>query len=91
MNILTYKNVSLATKTFYGVTFEPGQIKDVPGYINDPKFILMDMSDIKNPDTITESDAGIKAMLKTPKAEKPTAEKTNRKQGGKSDGTDSNK
>lgn len=88
---MTYKNASLTTKTFYGVAFEPGQIKDVPGYINDTKFILIDMSDIKNPDTCTKSDAGIKTMLKTPKAEKPRAEKTNKKQGGKSDGTDSNK
>ena len=33
-----YKNISIATKTFYGVTFKPGDIKDVPGYINDKGF-----------------------------------------------------
>lgn len=30
-----YKNVSYSEKTFYGVTFKPGEIKQVPGYIND--------------------------------------------------------
>jgi len=33
-----YKNMSIATKTFYGVTFNPGEIKEVPGYINDKDF-----------------------------------------------------
>lgn len=33
-----YKNISIATKTFYGKTFKPGDIKDVPGYINDKGF-----------------------------------------------------
>lgn len=33
-----YKNISSATKTFYGVTFNPGEIKEVPGYINDKSF-----------------------------------------------------
>lgn len=34
-----YKNMSIATKTFYGITFKPGEIKEVPGYINDKSFI----------------------------------------------------
>lgn len=29
-----YKNVSYSVKTFYGVTFEPGEIKNVDRYIN---------------------------------------------------------
>ena len=29
-----YKNVSASAKTFYGVTFKPGEIKEVPGFIN---------------------------------------------------------
>lgn len=37
--MLVYQNASVATKTFYGVTFHPGDIKEVPGYINDDKFI----------------------------------------------------
>lgn len=31
---MTYKNIGFSTKTFYGVTFAPGEVKDVPGYIN---------------------------------------------------------
>lgn len=37
--MLVYKNNSLSVKTFYGVTFRPGEEKPVPGYINSPKFI----------------------------------------------------
>lgn len=36
---MIYKNLSHATKTFYGVTFKPGEEKEVEGYINDTKFI----------------------------------------------------
>ena len=32
--MITYKNISFSTKTFYGVKFKPGEIKSVPGYIN---------------------------------------------------------
>lgn len=35
-----YTNGSLITKTFHGVTFGPGETKEVFGIINDPKFIL---------------------------------------------------
>ena len=31
--MITYKNISYSAKTFYGVKFEPGEIKEVPGYI----------------------------------------------------------
>ena len=30
----TYKNISFSEKTFYGVKFAPGEVKEVPGYIN---------------------------------------------------------
>ena len=30
----TYKNISFSEKTFYGVKFAPGEMKEVPGYIN---------------------------------------------------------
>ena len=32
--MITYKNISFSAKTFYGVKFESGEIKAVPGYIN---------------------------------------------------------
>lgn len=33
-----YRNTSDVKKTFHGITFKPGEVKDSPGYINDPKF-----------------------------------------------------
>ena len=41
-----YKNLSLTTKTFYGVTFKPGEEHDVPGYINVSKFIRVDTKEV---------------------------------------------
>ena len=37
--MVTYKNISVSAKTFYGVKFEPGDVKEVPGYINSPSMI----------------------------------------------------
>ena len=37
--MFSYKNTSLSVKTFYGVTFKPGEVNDVPGFINDPSMI----------------------------------------------------
>ena len=34
--MITYKNISCSAKTFYGVKFESGEQKSVPGYINNP-------------------------------------------------------
>lgn len=38
---MKYKNIGMTSKTFYGITFKPKEVKEVPGYINDPKFIRM--------------------------------------------------
>lgn len=35
-----YKNVSYSDKTFYGVTFKPGEVAEVPGYVNDLYMII---------------------------------------------------
>ena len=37
--MITYKNISFSAKTFYGVRFESGETKQVPGYINSPSMI----------------------------------------------------
>ena len=37
---MLYRNISYSVKTFYGVTFEPGQVKEVPGYINNKDMIV---------------------------------------------------
>lgn len=36
---MVYTNGSSITKTFHGVTFQPGDTKDVSGIINDPTFV----------------------------------------------------
>lgn len=38
---MIYKNLSHATKTFYGITFKPGEEHEVPGCINDSKFVRL--------------------------------------------------
>lgn len=35
---MLYRNNSNTAKTFYGITFKPGQVQEVPGYINDKEF-----------------------------------------------------
>ena len=37
--MLRYKNISSYPLTFYGITFNPNEIKEVSGYINHPKMI----------------------------------------------------
>lgn len=36
---MVYKNLSRTTKTYFGVTFKPGDVLEVPGRINDSNFI----------------------------------------------------
>lgn len=38
---MIYKNLSHATKTFYGISFKPGEEHEVPGCINDSKFVRL--------------------------------------------------
>ena len=47
--MIQYKNISFSAKTFYGVKFEPGEIKEVPGYINDSQMIRVFDSSAKKP------------------------------------------
>nr|DAG57688.1 MAG TPA: hypothetical protein [Caudoviricetes sp.] len=42
---MTYKNLSNTTKTFYGVTFKPGESHDVPGFITNLDFIIVDTTE----------------------------------------------
>lgn len=48
-----YKNTSIFAKTFYGVTFGPGEIKEVPGPIHHAKFIRL--TEMPKPVVTTES------------------------------------
>lgn len=37
-----YKNISLSVKTFHGVTFKPGEVKEVKDFINDDHMIVVE-------------------------------------------------
>lgn len=54
--MIQYKNISFSAKTFYGVKFEPGEIKSVPGYINDNNMVRVfrkvKSKPVQNPDPV---------------------------------------
>lgn len=39
--MIRYKSLCSQTKTFYGVTFHYGDVKSVPGYIHDKRFVCL--------------------------------------------------
>lgn len=81
---MLYKNTSIIAKTFYGVTFKPGETKEVSQYINDPKMI-------KVKELPKKPASGSSSQLKSTADKSTNISKSNdTKQGGKSDGTDSN-
>ena len=51
---MIYKNLGHTTRTFHGVTFNPGDTKEVNGYINAKEFVAVDkldtVSDKKEPE-----------------------------------------
>jgi hypothetical protein len=66
--MLKYKNVSTQPLIFYGVTFNPNDIKEVPGYINHVKMIR-----VKE----VPAASAPKATITLPKEEKPKATESN--------------
>ena len=82
-----YKNLSHSTKTFYGVEFKPGEIKEVASYINHKDFII-----VAAPAKVEKVEpAPVKASKKAHSVEEPAEEikEPNNKE-EKLDGTDSN-
>ena len=69
--MLRYKNTSVTAKTFYGTTFKPGEEKDVPGYINDPKMVRVSVK----PEELPKA-ASKKAPAPVVVEEKPTQTKS---------------
>ena len=66
--MLIYRNTSGTKKTFYGVTFKPGDVKEVKGFINSPGFVRVP-SKPKEPPMAPQTAA-------TSKKEEKKAEKT---------------
>lgn len=71
-----YQNNSKATKTFYGVTFKPGERKAVPGYINDKDFERCCKPVSKEPPKTQSKSTSQsnKSSEEKPKEEKPKEE-----------------
>lgn len=52
---MRYQNTSNFVKTFHGVTFQPGEIRDVCGNINDPAMIIV----FGIPEAVKQQDAEV--------------------------------
>lgn len=52
-----YKNISNYTKVFYGITFKPGHIEEVPGYVNDSDFVKVTEKDYKDQSSTKKSES----------------------------------
>ncbi len=71
---MIYKNLSYTTKTFYGVSFKPGEVHEVDGYINHPDIVAATESDLnkcnisgstKKPEPIKKSEPVKKSATST--------------------------
>ncbi len=82
---MIYKNLSRATKTFYGVTFKPGEVHEVPGYINCAKFVRCSSSKLP----AKSAEASVSATETV--APKRTTRTKNSKEEVIDNGTDCNK
>lgn len=83
---MKYQSLSLVTKSFYGVKFEPGSIHDVPGYINDKRFRRLSEEEAKQltaPKQVTKSkpaESTTSESKRSPKKEVETETTTNKKE-----------
>ena len=74
---MIYKNLGHTTRTFHGVTFNPGDTKEVNGYITAKEFIAVDkldtVSDKKEPEKEDKRSKENKKVDKvTPAEDMPT-------------------
>ena len=71
-----YKNVSVSVKTFYGVTFKPGEIKEVKDYINNKFMIPVSEKESKKVAKVNSANStDEKTSQQTAKQQKPSSEK----------------
>lgn len=72
---MRYINLSPIVKTFYGVEFKPGDIRDVDGYVDDPQmFIALGMPTTRDEKPVVEKPVA---------TETETPPKTTRKKSNK--------
>jgi len=74
--MLVYKNISKYERTIRGITFKPGEIKEVPGYLNDPWFVRLSSMPVEPP-------KAVETIKKSKKKDEETKEEV-------SDGADNN-
>lgn len=82
---MLYKNISQTPKTFHGVTINPGEIKNVPGYINHRGFIRVSEMPQEPPKRVESK------KQTAPKQESSKQESKNNKKEETVNGSDSNK
>ncbi len=96
--MLVYKNISKVTKTFHGVTFRPGEIKEVSGYINSKYFVRYPSMPKEPPKSVEKPKKVVTKAQPKPKDEpvkevkqpEVAEETSNVEQGGILNGSDSN-
>ena len=73
---MLYRNDSHKVMTFYGVKFNPGDVKDVPGNINHPRFVRvasMPPATASMPKPVSKAAASTKATKPVAKTESLSA------------------
>lgn len=75
---MLYKNTSYTEKTFYGVTFKPGETKEVDGIINSTCMIVAD-------EPAKETKVQQKPSPEKPKKEDPKSEELQKEEQPKGD------
>ena len=68
-----YKNTSYTAKTFYGVTFKPGEVKEVKGVINNKFMVIVDAPE---PKPIKKETTQKEPSSETPKEDSHKASKS---------------
>lgn len=76
--MLLYKSFCRSPKTFYGVTFNYGESKAVPGYIHDRRFVCLD-TNYTSPAPqlkVKQAEASVEVALKPASAQSKSAAST---------------
>nr|DAF92943.1 MAG TPA: hypothetical protein [Siphoviridae sp. ctX5W26] len=66
--MIRYRNLSVVSKSYYGVTFRPGEVKEVPGYIHSRYFEVV---------TDTKEESKTSESTKSPKKKQISQSKIN--------------
>jgi len=69
-----YKNISYSEKTFYGVKFKPGEVAEVPGYINDKQMIVVPNKPSKKQTTASDNAPAVTSKKDDKKDDKKSSD-----------------